>query len=265
MTYQDSRRKILLEQLGVGPVWTLRQSPTMPVAPGPIEEDIAAHDAAGAAIDAVLPRVTADDGHSSVSMSVPVPAGLDWPALEQAVAACTACGLCHGRTNTVFGVGDRKARWFFVGEGPGRQEDLQGDPFVGPAGRLLDNMIRALGLQRGENTYIANVVKCRPLAADGGDRPPAAAEVATCLPFLQRQIELVQPDVIVALGKSAAVSLLGLQADTPVASLRGRMHTYRGLPLVVTYHPAYLLRQPADKAKAWRDLCLAMTAHAAAA
>jgi DNA polymerase len=238
----------------------------MAVAPGPIVEDNAAQHSAGDVADAAaLPPATADEGHSSVSVPRPAPAGLDWPALEQAVAACTACGLCHGRTNTVFGVGDRRARWFFVGEGPGRQEDLQGDPFVGPAGKLLDNMIGALGLQRGENTYIANVVKCRPLAADGGDRPPAAEEVATCLPFLQRQIDLVQPDVIVALGKSAAVSLLGLPADTPVASLRGQLHAYRGVPLVVTYHPAYLLRQPADKAKAWRDLCLAMTAHAAGA
>ncbi|MDB5797612.1 MAG: polymerase, bacteriophage-type [Paucimonas sp.] len=188
-------------------------------------------------------------------------AALDWTGLEQAVAGCVACGLCQGRRNTVFGVGDRKARWLFVGEGPGRQEDLQGEPFIGPAGKLLDNMLKALGLSRADNAFIANVVKCRPSDATGRDRPPTEEEIATCLPYLARQVELVQPTVIVALGRIAATSLLGLPVDTAVGPLRGKQHRYRDWPVIVTYHPAYLLRQPTDKAKVWRDLCLARTLH----
>jgi len=187
-------------------------------------------------------------------------ATMNWNALQDSVSSCRACGLCAGRSNTVFGVGDRKAKWLFIGEGPGYNEDKQGQPFVGPAGQLLDNMMRALDMERGENTYIANIVKCRPTDDQGKDRPPAMAEIAACLPYLQRQIDLIQPEVIVALGKTAAVSLLGLDADTPVAQLRGKLHRYASVPVVVTYHPAYLLRKPADKSKAWFDLCMAAKA-----
>ncbi len=185
--------------------------------------------------------------------------------MQDAVATCTKCRLCEGRTRTVFGTGDRQARWLFVGEGPGYNEDLQGEPFVGPAGKLLDNMLLAMGLRRGENAYIANVVKCRPTGDNGRDRPPAPDESAACLPYLERQIALIRPDVIVALGKSAALALLQADPDTSVAQLRGRVHRHAGVPLVVTYHPAYLLRSLEDKAKAWRDLCLAMSTHAAVA
>ena len=187
---------------------------------------------------------------------------MDWGRLEEAVAGCVRCGLCHGRTRTVFGTGDRKANWLFVGEGPGRNEDLQGEPFVGPAGKLLDTMLRAMDLRRGENAFFANIVKCRPTGADGRDRPPAPEEVAACMPYLERQIALLKPEVIVALGKTAGTALLGLPPDTSLASLRGKVHRRTGLPLVVTYHPAYLLRKPADKAKSWIDLCLAMQAYA---
>jgi DNA polymerase len=190
---------------------------------------------------------------------------MDWQTLESAVSICTKCRLCEGRTRTVFGTGDRRAKWLFVGEGPGYNEDLQGEPFVGPAGKLLDSMLAAMGLRRGENAYIANVVKCRPTGDNGRDRPPAPDEAAACLPYLKRQIALIQPDVIVALGKSAALALLGASPDTPVARLRGQVHRYADVPLVVTYHPAYLLRSPEDKGKAWRDLCLAMASHADAA
>ncbi|MFZ9239095.1 MAG: uracil-DNA glycosylase [Burkholderiaceae bacterium] len=187
----------------------------------------------------------------------PAPAAMDWDALEDRIRACTRCGLCEGRKHAVPGVGDRAARWLFVGEGPGRNEDMQGEPFVGPAGKLLDNMLRALTLSRGQDTYIANIVKCRPVGSDGKDRPPSPDEVGACMPYLQRQIALIQPQVIVALGKTAAVALLGLPADTALAGLRGEPRAFDGIPLVITYHPAYLLRQPADKAKTWRDLCLA--------
>jgi uracil-DNA glycosylase len=190
------------------------------------------------------------------------PTAMEWPQLQKAVAECTACGLCRGRKNTVFGVGDSKAKWLFIGEGPGRNEDIQGEPFVGPAGKLLDNILLAMGLARGENAYIANIVKCRPTDENGRDRPPAADEVAACLPYLQRQIELIQPAVLVALGKTAALSLLGLDPGTPVSKLRGSVHRYADRPLIVTYHPAYLLRQLADKGKVWSDLCLAMSTYA---
>ncbi len=149
------------------------------------------------------------------------------------------------------GVGDVHAQWLFVGEAPGGEEDARGEPFVGQAGRLLDNMLAALGMKRGQNVYIANVLKCRP----PGNRTPSPLEVEACRPYLDRQIALIGPSLIVALGKSAATTLLNVEAT--IASLRGRVHRYQGVPLIVTYHPAYLLRNLPDKAKAWEDLCLA--------
>ncbi|WP_343671551.1 uracil-DNA glycosylase [Paraburkholderia heleia] len=178
-------------------------------------------------------------------------ATLDWDALAERVASCTRCRLCEKRTNTVFGVGDREADWMLIGEAPGENEDRQGEPFVGQAGKLLDNMLHALSLARGENVYIANVIKCRP----PGNRNPEPDEVARCEPYLQRQVALVKPKIIVALGRFAAQSLL--KTDGSIASLRGRVHAYEGVPVIVTYHPAYLLRSLHDKAKAWADLCLA--------
>jgi uracil-DNA glycosylase len=177
---------------------------------------------------------------------------MDWAALGQAVAECRACGLCETRNTTVFGVGDPQPDWMIVGEAPGEQEDLQGEPFVGQAGRLLDNMLRALGVDRSRKVYIANVLKCRP----PGNRNPEPEEVARCEPFLRRQVELLQPKIIVAMGRFAVQSLLG--SSEPIGKLRGRVHDYGGVPLVVTYHPAYLLRNLPEKAKAWADLCLAL-------
>jgi len=177
---------------------------------------------------------------------------MDWAALEQAVEHCPACNLCATRNKTVFGVGDRKADWMFVGEAPGAEEDRKGEPFVGQAGKLLDNMLAAIKLRRGNNVYIANVLKCRP----PDNRDPHGEEVEQCNPYLLRQVELVQPKVIVALGKFAAQSLLN--TDSAIAAMRGKLHEYNGVPVVVTYHPAYLLRNMADKAKAWEDLCLAV-------
>jgi uracil-DNA glycosylase family 4 len=178
-------------------------------------------------------------------------------ALRTLVAECNACGLHAQRKQAVFGVGADKADWMFVGEGPGADEDELGDPFVGQAGRLLDSMLTAIGCQRGREVYIANVVKCRP----PGNRTPTAEEASACAPFLDRQIELVAPKLIVALGKTAATRLLGAEAS--LASLRGRVHRYRDIPVVVTYHPAYLLRTLPDKAKAWEDLLFARRTLAA--
>jgi uracil-DNA glycosylase len=186
-------------------------------------------------------------------------ATLAWPALREAVVACQACTLCQERRQTVFGVGHEQAHWMIVGEAPGEQEDRLGEPFVGAAGQLLDRMLAALGLTRsGEGTpgperqvYIANTLKCRP----PGNRNPAPAELAACDPFLQRQIALVQPRIVLAMGRFAVQSLLG--SSDAIGKLRGTVHQVGATPVVVTYHPAYLLRNPADKAKSWADLCLA--------
>jgi DNA polymerase len=175
----------------------------------------------------------------------------DWIPLKTEVRGCTACGLEKTRTQTVFGVGDENADWMLIGEAPGAEEDRLGDPFVGQAGRLLDNMLATIDLKRGENVYIANVLKCRP----PGNRNPAPEEVAKCTPFLLRQIALIQPKLILAMGRFAAQTLLN--TDASIASLRGRRHQYAGVPLIVTYHPAYLLRNLPDKAKAWEDLVFA--------
>ena len=193
----------------------------------------------------------ADSVVVSTSYLRPPTADLDLASLRAAAAACRACSLCEHRKQAVFGVGAENAKWMFIGEGPGADEDEQGDPFVGQAGKLLDGMLAAIGIRRGREVYIANVVKCRP----PGNRTPTADEAAACAPFLDRQIELIAPKLIVALGKTAAMRLLN--TDSSLSGLRGRVHSYRGVPLVVTYHPAYLLRSLPEKSKAWEDLLFA--------
>ena len=198
--------------------------------------------------------------HEARTVHVALPSAvstLAWPELREAVVACTACKLCESRRQTVFGVGHPRAHWMIVGEAPGEQEDRQGEPFVGKSGQLLDNMLRAVGLTRGEaeperQVFIANTLKCRP----PGNRNPEPDELAKCEPFLIRQIQLVQPKIILAMGAFAVQSLL--RSTEPVGRLRGRVHQYQGVPLIVSYHPAYLLRNLVDKAKAWDDLCLAV-------
>lgn len=192
-------------------------------------------------------------------------ATLDWPELEAAIHACQRCGLAACRQRAVPGVGDRRPTWLIVGEAPGEEEDRQGEPFVGRAGRLLDRMLAALDLQRGHGVYIANVLKCRPPR----NRNPEPEEIARCAPYLLRQIALLQPRLVLALGRFAAQTLLSEggclppaeAARAPLGRLRGRVFQARlgplTLPVVVSYHPAYLLRNPVDKGKAWADLCLA--------
>jgi uracil-DNA glycosylase family 4 len=237
-----------------------------PARPGPAQD---APGVAPAAVEARRPSPSRTPAPASPpapstrpSAEAPVrlrPSGvdtMDWPALRETVAGCTACPLCTGRRQTVFGVGNERAHWMIVGEAPGEQEDREGEPFVGKSGQLLDNMLRAVGLSRAEGeasrqVYIANTVKCRPPS----NRNPEPAELAQCEPYLVRQIELVQPRIILAMGRFAVQSLL--RSTEPIGRLRGRPHTYQGVPLIVTYHPAYLLRNPEDKARAWDDLCLA--------
>ncbi|WP_334188979.1 uracil-DNA glycosylase [Noviherbaspirillum sp.] len=263
----DQRRSAYLEEIGIGPLWKRRFPPseTTGVSEPVVEQlpGIPTHQEAFLAEPAVpgTSMAPAAETHAFSKYDPAVIARMDWATLKETVSGCTKCDLCQSRTHTAFGVGDEKAKWLFVGEGPGRNEDLRGEPFVGQAGKLLDNMLLALGLKRGENAYIANIVKCRPTDAAGKDRPPTAEESAACIPYLQRQISLIQPAIIVALGKTAALSLLNLRPDTPVSKLRGTVHTYADRPLVVTYHPAYLLRNLADKKKAWEDLCLAMATY----
>ncbi|MEF9386439.1 uracil-DNA glycosylase [Ralstonia solanacearum species complex bacterium KE056] len=281
-----NRRARMLEALGVSNEWRLRGvEPVEPAAVAVVEAEAAdmgpvAGTVELAVADALAPRIEAPPvavaevvpvaapAAAAVATVAEVPiepiepidpvapraqriAAFDWAQLEAAVSGCTACKLCERRTQTVFGVGDRQADWMLIGEAPGEQEDRQGEPFVGQAGKLLDSMLRAIGLSRETGVFIANVLKCRP----PGNRDPEPDEVAMCDPYLKRQIALIKPRVIIVLGRFAAQSLL--QTQTPVGKLRGKVHEVDGVPVVVTYHPAYLLRTLTDKARAWEDLCLA--------
>jgi DNA polymerase len=243
----DVRRRGYLEALGIAPL-QLRTRVATPIEPAP------------------PPGVPAEQGARARPQGVPLETGApapprgaptsspgapEWPALEAAVRACTLCGLHATRTQTVFGVGRRDAQLFVIGEAPGADEDRQGEPFVGRAGQLLNAMLRSIGFAR-RDVYIANILKCRP----PGNRDPQPSEAASCTPYLEQQLALVAPRVILGLGRIAAQWLL--QTDVPIGRLRGQTfrHGERGTPLIVTYHPAYLLRSPLAKATAWKDLCV---------
>ena len=207
-------------------------------------------------IDVYVPRHSAPPAVRAVETAVPLmPVAEDsaWQELRVAVPACTRCGLHRERTQTVFGVGNPRAQWMIIGEAPGVEEDRQGEPFVGRAGQLLNAMLAAIGLKR-DDVFIANILKCRPPK----NRDPKPEEAAACAPFLQKQIDLVQPRIILALGRIAAQNLL--RTDTPIGRMRGQRYEYSEpkVPVVVTYHPAYLLRSPTEKRKAWEDLQMAM-------
>src|SRR5688572_3253901 len=204
-------------------------------------------------------RASAEAAPAVVARSVEpaLPPAATWAELRERVAPCTRCGLCSTRTQTVFGVGDERADWLVIGEAPGAEEDRKGEPFVGRAGQLLNSMLLAIGLPR-ESVFIANILKCRP----PGNRDPKPEEVSQCMPYLTNQIALLKPKIILAVGRIAAQNLLA--TDAPLARLRGKLHSFgdAGTPLVITYHPAYLLRTPADKRKAWEDLKFARATHA---
>lgn len=273
------RQRAMLREMGIPPFWPVEEAPS-PEAPMPSVVAVPTVAAEQAPAEAPMRRVAAvvdelvaqTPARSAIRPSAgpvaapvsevvlgPRPAGIesmDWATLRETVSACQACGLCQSRTQPVFGVGNLQAQWMLVGEAPGEQEDKQGQPFVGRAGQLLDRMLAAVDLTRAEDdasrqVFIANVLKCRPPA----NRNPLPQEVAQCEPYLLRQVALVQPKVIVAMGRFAVQSLL--KSSEAIGRLRGRVHDLAGVPLVVTYHPAYLLRNPADKALVWDDLCLA--------
>jgi len=264
------RRALVMEELGLAPMWVRRELLLD-------EDDVTASETvatAGAKTTAANPRTHAlqqvikaaqkpiPTGEKAEATPAPTPQNderaqaisqMNWDELQEAVRNCTACELCQSRTQTVFGVGHPQAPLVVVGEAPGADEDRQGEPFVGVAGKLLDNMLAAIGEKRGERVFIANVLKCRP----PGNRNPKPEEVAQCAPFLHRQLELIAPHALLAVGRFAIHTLL--ETDIPVGALRGKVHRYRNTPVVVTYHPAYLLRNLPDKSRAWRDLLLLRT------
>ena len=287
----STHREAVLREMGLAPIWRLRGAPDDKMVNDEVTDEAPPLAASSVAIETAA--VPASDGASGQAGANPLPvsppvrrpsdaggvaarspqatpvprrtvaaasgdpartariAMLGWDELEADIRACQACRLCERRKQAVPGVGDRQADWMLVGEGPGSEEDLRGEPFVGPAGKLLDAMLASIGLKRGEGVYIANAVKCRP----PHNRTPEADEIATCLPYLARQIELVRPRLLVALGRPAAHALL--ETEISIGASRGRIFHYGETPVMVTYHPAYLLRNQGDKAKAWEDLCFA--------
>lgn len=241
-----NREEAILREFNLYPLWQRRGQATS------VLEQVAT--AAQPMIEQVASKSVMEKA------DLPILDSCNWPELTALVKNCTACKLRASCTQTVFGMGDEQADWLFVGEWPGADEDVQGEPFVGQSGQLLDNMLAAIKLKRGHNVYITNIVKCSP----PGNRTPEANEIAQCAPYLERQIQLIQPKLIVAMGETAAL-LLG--HDATLSDLRGKLHDYRGssssglvqgIPLIITYHPAYLLQNPLKKAKAWDDLCLAV-------
>ena len=276
----DERQRAMLAEMGVRVWWpqapvdevpapelaaalAAAPAPTAPLpaesAPNPAVAIPPVAQALSRPAPAPAPRPVAPAAAALPENAVPLPAGvgqMDWDSLQATVAECRACGLCQGRKGTVFGVGERHADWMVIGEAPDEHEDLQGEPFVDQTGKLLDNMLKAIGLSRQAQgpagVYVTNILKCRP----SGSRNPEPLELQTCAPYLERQVALVQPKIILAMGRFAVQSLL--QSTEPIGKLRGRVHQAHGVPVVVTYHPVYLLRNPADKAKAWADLLLAL-------
>ena len=251
MTWTE-RQRAMLGAMGIA-VWA---APEAGEAASSRDAARAARETGPSATPAPAPASHAPSGADDRSARALEIAALDWQPLREHVAACRACRLCEGRTQTVFGVGNERADCMIVGEAPGENEDLQGEPFVGAAGQLLDRMLHAIGLTRGvaepaQQVYIANTLKCRPPR----NRNPEPDELALCAAYLRRQIDLVQPRLLLAMGRFAVQTLL--DSSEPIGKLRGRVHRWHERPVVVTYHPAYLLRNPADKARAWADLCLA--------
>ncbi len=249
------RQRLAWNELELGPVWIRRAASPVPRGRLTEEPAEALDDVSGASRwEAVLEE--SPDAEREEPAAELMLASDSWRQVRDEVSGCRRCGLCESRRQTVFGVGSERARWMLIGEAPGAEEDARGEPFVGQAGRLLDQMLVAAGLSRTDDVFITNVLKCRP----PGNRNPEPLEAETCSGYLYRQIELLQPDLILLLGRFAVQSVL--KTDSSLAGLRRQVHTYRAasrdIPVVCTYHPAYLLRNLPDKRKSWEDLCLAM-------
>ena len=239
-------KKKLLQDSGLFPAWQLK---TMPASQ---EVDLTVQDqsldaCASPSSNNVIQETVAMLSDSEEKSIIP-----QWDALEAQVVDCQRCRLAQQRTKTVFGVGDRNPDFLFVGEGPGAEEDRQGEPFVGQAGKLLDAIFASLGMSRKKGIYIANAVKCRPPE----NRKPFDDEMQSCFPYLDQQIEWLSPKIIIALGATGAQTML--KTDTKIGALRGKVHYYKKIPLIATYHPAYLLRSPMEKAKVWADMVFAI-------
>ena len=259
-TLDNATRLAYLKEMGIT-LWYQRGVPADDAAPeaspsAEPENQVSRSDASSSETVSPISFVQAEN-----PVPVDLPDTAAWEQLLDEINHCQNCHLCQTRNKIVPGVGDRTADWLFVGEGPGYFEDQQGEPFVGRSGKLLDNMLAGMLLKRGSNVYIANIVKCR--ASEGGkDRQPTEEESAICMPFLERQIALINPKIIVALGKTAATALLNTSRENSLSSMRRKIHYYQSgdkqIPLVITYHPSYLLRTPQGKQQAWEDLCMAM-------
>ena len=257
----DDRQRAMLAEMGVR-VWT----PLAVALPVQAAVPTASTVVAATAVNAVAPAAPARPAPAAMPAAAPadaayppLPAGLadmDWPALQIAAAACQACGLCAQRQHSVFGMGSTQADWLVLGDAPGEAENALGQPFAGDAGRLLDNMLKAVGLSRegegAQGAYLTHATQCPTPDA----RNPAPEELSRCAAYVSRKVALVQPRVIVVMGRFAMQSLL--QSTEPLGKMRGQVHHYQGVPVVVTYPPAYLLRNTSDKGKAWADLCLAL-------
>ena len=262
----DARQRAMLAEMGVRvwapravPVATVVAEPASQMAPAVAEETrspvVRPGPAAPAKVAAPVAPPALPKAAATAAALQALPEGLatmDWAPLQAAASACQACGLCLRRKNAVWGAGDVQGDWLIVGDPPSEEEDAQGQPFVGPAGELLDNMLRAVGQSREKGAYLTSVVKCRPPSS----AIPSAEELAQCSAYLARQVALVQPKVIIAMGRFAYEVLT--QSRDHLGKLRGREHAFEGVPVIATYHPNALLRTQADKAKAWADLCLAM-------
>jgi len=244
------RREQVLAEMGITPLWHLREA--VASVAEPVVDQPSTQREEPAPVPEVMPEIAPEAApevtHVASGSGI---AQMGWPELAEVVRDCRACELCKARKQAVLGVGDVQADWLFVGEGPGAEEDERGEPFVGQAGKLLDAMLASIGIKRGEDVYIANAVKCRP----PGNRTPEVHEIAACHPYLERQIALIRPRLIIALGRPAAQTLLN--TEIKIGASRGRCFERNGIPVIVTYHPAYLLRNLEDKAKAWEDLCFA--------
>lgn len=269
MTGLSPRDEVFLAEMGIAPLWTLRAPPSAaPVEEAPAGAGVVLEEAPAAAVPSQPAVAVAQADPARDDVAAPVAAGpkgiadMDWDELREAVARCSACSACKDGRKPVFGTGARQARWFVAAGASTAADEQAAQPLAGDTGKLLDNMLFAVGLSRTDDVYVTNLIKCRPLSAKGGDRAPTVEEAAACRPFLQRELALTGADTVLTLGQIAANGLLGKPLAEPLAGARGTTHQLDGVPLVATLHPGELLRRGADKALAWADLCRARAARA---